>query len=359
MPRSSPSCVKSYRVAAAAGSVAVDARAVERASRPVAVQSGDVAEPRLGPSTERLRHGGEEATGVGRHRPHGGLRDEQRAADQHHHEHHRGTHRADQRFERDRDQGAEPSARRLEEVDIGGELVGTTEDLEQAERRCGDHRPTDAEPERARRSAPANERHADRGKHHRQRVPAEAGEPAEQRLDASPEGAGEIEVHRQPEEDRRSDQAQAEELVLAAGDRFAHLDVRPGAARCLLIRWGGVADRSGRARRPRSARPGPGRPGLGRRGLGRLGRCGRRRALLGRSPGGHGCSTVPIGGGLWPVPRARQRARRSADAASRLVRAVRRSGSPRSGRRRCRASPRRRIGRRRHSGLRRPVPLRR
>ena len=68
-----------------------------------------------------------------------------------------------------------------------------------------------------------------------------------------------------PEQDRRADQPESEELVLPPGDRLAHLGVRPRPARGLLIGRRGVANDSRRrlARSPiRLARPVWPDPGL-------------------------------------------------------------------------------------------------
>ena len=64
---------------------------------------------------------------------------------------------------------------------------------------------------------------ADGEQEHRQDVAADAGERAAEPLDAVAEDAGEIEVDAGGEDDRRDDQEQADELVLAPGDRPAQL----------------------------------------------------------------------------------------------------------------------------------------
>ena len=120
---------------------------------------------------------------------------------------------------------------------------------ERGERRPG---PSRDQAERARRLALADERDADGDQHDRHDEAAEPDEPADQRLDARAERAGEVEVDRQAEQDAADDEADADELVLAAVDR-------PRAARRWRRRggrrWraGVVGAASTRARRDASA----------------------------------------------------------------------------------------------------------
>ena len=58
---------------------------------------------------------------------------------------------------------------------------------------------------------------------------ADAGDPAEQLLDPAPERAGEVPVDRQAEQHPATDEADADELVLAALDRAAQVVLRTGA----------------------------------------------------------------------------------------------------------------------------------
>ena len=88
-------------------------------------------------------------------------------------------------------------------------------------------RPSKPQP-RARRTrrrlcALADQRDADRDERDRHDVAAEAGEPADDRLDAAAEWAGEVEVDGQAEQHADGDEPDADELVLAAVDGLAKL----------------------------------------------------------------------------------------------------------------------------------------
>ena len=58
-------------------------------------------------------------------------------------EHHRGADRTEERLEGLGDERAEPPTGGFELIDVGREIVGPAGHVEQAERRHGDHRPTD------------------------------------------------------------------------------------------------------------------------------------------------------------------------------------------------------------------------
>ena len=116
-------------------------------------------------------------------------------------EYHRGADRTEERLRAARRPAPRAIRPAFEQIDVGGEIVGPADDVQQTQRRRGDHRPTDSQPDRTRGSTSTDQRHADRHEHHRHRIATEPGEPAEQRLDATSQRTGEIEVHREPEQD--------------------------------------------------------------------------------------------------------------------------------------------------------------
>src|SRR5690606_4865132 len=81
----------------------------------------------------------------------------------------------------------------------------------------------DHEPDRARRLALLHQRDAGDDEHDREHVAAEPEEPADERLDRVADRAGEPEVDRQPAEHAGYDEADADELVLAATHRLTQL----------------------------------------------------------------------------------------------------------------------------------------
>ena len=154
-----------------------------------------------------------------------------------------------QRLQRLADERPDEAAGAAELVELA-EVVGPVDDLEDADDGDADERPADGQAERARRLALAHERHAGGDEHDRDGVAAETDEPAEQRLDAPAERAGQVEVDGQAEEHAGGDQADADELVLAALDGAAQLGRWPARGGC--DPFGGVA-------LDVAARPDPGR----------------------------------------------------------------------------------------------------
>ena len=136
-----------------------------------------------------------------------------------------------------------------------GEAVGAVDHVQEAEHGGGDEPPPDGQAPRARRPAGADEGDADHDQPDRDGEAGHPGEPAEQLLDAAPEGTGHAEVDRQGEEGADDDEADAEELVLAAGDGAAQflgrLGPAPGARRG---RGGATVGRSAGLARGRAAR---------------------------------------------------------------------------------------------------------
>ena len=294
--------------------VAAGAGLVGRSVRAVAVQRGDVAEAGFRPTAQRLGDRGEEAAGVRRHRAHRGL----------------GDRAARRRRTSTRSTTAAPTGPRsassgsptnapsqppapFERFDLGGEFVGP------AERRGADRappRPTIAHPtasrNRTRRFDPADQRHADGDEHHRDRVAAEPGEPAEQRLDPTSERTGEVEVDGQPEQDpeRRSARGRGTRVRVRRPPRASRCSPASAATPARRAAWrrGRSADarlrsalRCGSTSADRRARPGLS-PRDDARPTRRLDERPSRAALLGRSPVGHGPSTVPTGGARPPLP---------------------------------------------------------
>ena len=73
----------------------------------------------------------------------------------------------------------------------------------------------------------ANQRDPDADEGDGHHVPAEPCEPADQRLDAATQRAGQVDVDRQADQQADGDERDAGELVLTTLDRVAQLDRRP------------------------------------------------------------------------------------------------------------------------------------
>ena len=98
--------------------------------------------------------------------------------------------------------------------------------MQQAEQRQARAAPADGQPEAAHALALADERGADGDQGDGHDEPAEAGEPPDDGLDATPERTGQIEVDRQAEQHADGDEADPGELVLATLDGLAKLGRR-------------------------------------------------------------------------------------------------------------------------------------
>ena len=164
-------------------------------------------------------------------RQHGSQRragQQQRAADARGDEHDDCPAGREQAAQRLADQRTDPSAGAAERVEVGHDLLGPAHDVQQAEQRQPEQSPAEARRNAAQALSLADQRGADGDEGDRHHVPAEAGEPADDGLDATAERTGEVEVDRQAEQDADGDEPDAGELVLAALHGLAELGARPG-----------------------------------------------------------------------------------------------------------------------------------
>jgi hypothetical protein len=217
-------------------------------------------------------------------------RDEEPAADAQREEDHDGAGRGHQGPQRLGDQRADPAARFAEVIESGGDLAGAEQDVERAERRRSDHDPSDGEAERFGGLSLPNEGDTDGTDGEGNDEPANPGEPADERLDAAPDGSGEVDEDRQRQQHGEGDEAEADELVLAPVDGVTQLGACPRTRRGRGLGWWtgphlarGTTAGGGTPRDPRRlrSRAGPGRAGFTRCVTART-------APLGvASPGGH------------------------------------------------------------------------
>ena len=204
-----------------------------------ALQRGDVAEPRpgaAGEAAERGGHGRRTARGLRHELLDGGAGDEQQAEHQQCDEDDDRAGVGDEAAQRLADDRAEPAAGGAEGVEVGHELLGPAHDVQQAEHGQRRERPAEHEPGPVVAATLVHERAADADERDGHDVPPEAGEPADQRLDAAAERPGHVEVDREADEDAGDDETDADELVLATVDRLAEVGRgrgTPGAARAI------------------------------------------------------------------------------------------------------------------------------
>jgi len=171
------------------------------------------------------------------------------------------------------DDGAQPTAGAAERVETAHDLLRAAHDVQQPQDGQRSEPPTDAQPEAMAAAPLAHECDAHTHQRDGNDEAAEPGEPPDHGLDPATQRAGEVEVDAQAQQRADQDEADADELVFATGDRLAHLGRCLRAARhghrCLALRGRG-ARAGGASTRRRATR-----------------RHGRLRSLVGRPPGRH------------------------------------------------------------------------
>jgi hypothetical protein len=157
------------------------------------------------------------------HRPDRRPGEHQRAADAGRHQHDDGTARSQQAAQRLADEGTDPAAGLAQGVEVGHDLVGTIDDVQQTEQRQARQSPADGQAEAIHAAALADQRSPDRDQGDGHHEPAETGEPADDGFDAAAQRTGEVEIDGQTEHDAGGDEPDSGELVFAPLDGLTEL----------------------------------------------------------------------------------------------------------------------------------------
>ena len=209
--------------------VVVERRVVHRGHRQltrglaVALQRRHVAERCASPAPDRHRNRTDTLAGVGQHAAQRCPRQHQRAAHARRDQHDDRAAGGDEAAQRFADKRTDPSAGPTERVEVGHDLVGTADDVQQPEQRQSQQPPSDRQAETAHALALADERNPDSDERDRHHETAQPGEPADHGLDTATERARQIEVDGQAEQHARGDEPDPGKFVFATFDGLAEL----------------------------------------------------------------------------------------------------------------------------------------